>query len=114
MATVQGGIERRRYHRYLLSLPVRVRSKAKAGELVETSTKDISAHGIYIFLPEELELGSELELDIKLPVEISGMKDVRVHCRSKIARLDRKLEEGRVGVGAVIEHYEFVQESKDQ
>jgi c-di-GMP-binding flagellar brake protein YcgR len=113
---VQGGAEQRKHRRYNLSFPVRVKPKSKdiAAPPIETSTKDISARGIYLVLSEELELGSELELEITLPAELAGGKSVKLRCRGKVARLEPKNAEGKVGVGAVIQDYEFFHEPKPE
>ncbi len=101
------GVERRKHRRFGLSLPLRVRPMAGAAA-VATSTKDISARGIYFALSEKLEEGSELELELALPPEICQGSTVRVHCRGRIVRVERPDSEGRVGVAATIEAYEFL------
>ena len=110
----QRGAEQRKHRRYKLSFPVRVRPRTRdaAAPAVETSTKDISAHGIYLVVSEDLEMGSELDLEITLPAELAGGKVVKLRCRRKVARLEPKNAEGKVGVGAVIQAYEFFQEDQ--
>ncbi len=105
---MQTGIEQRKHRRYNLSLPVRVRSKARAAPPLETATKDISAEGIYFTLSQELELGAELELEIALPSELPSGQKVRVRCCGKIARVERMDSTGKIGVGATIESFWFV------
>lgn len=111
---VQRGAEQRKHRRYSLAFPVRVKPRTQDGTAptIETSTKDISAHGIYLVISEDLEMGSELDLEITLPTELAGGKIVKLRCRGKISRLERKNAEGKVGVGAVIQDYEFFQEDK--
>ena len=111
---VQGGAEQRKHRRYNLSFPVRVKPKGKdiTTPPIETSTKDISARGIYLVLTEDLQMGSELELEITLPAELAGGKSVKLRCRGKVARLEPKNAEGKIGVGAVIQDYEFFHEAK--
>lgn len=111
---VQGGAEQRKYRRYYLSFPVRVQPKSKISTAppIETSTKDISAHGIYLVVSEDLEMGSELDLEITLPAELAGGKIVKLRCTGKVARLEPKNAEGKIGVGAVIQYYEFFHEAK--
>ena len=109
-----GGVEQRKHRRYNLAFPVRVQPKARANTAppIETSTKDISAHGIYMVISEDLEIGSELELEITLPAELAGGKSVKLRCRGKVARLEPRNAEGKIGVGAIIQDYEFFQEAR--
>jgi hypothetical protein len=111
---VQGGAEQRKHRRYNLALPVRVQSKARATTAppIETATKDISTHGIYLVLSEDLEMGSELDLEITLPAELAGGKSVKLRCRGTVARLEPRNAEGKIGVGAVLQDYEFFHEAK--
>lgn len=111
---VQGGAEQRKHRRYNLAFPVRVQSKSRdtAAPPIETSTKDISAHGIYLVLSEGLEMGSELDLEITLPAELAGGKSVKLRCHGKVTRLEPRNAEGKIGVGAVIQDYEFFYEAK--
>ncbi len=105
---MQTGIEQRNHRRYNLSLPVRVQAKDRAAAPVEASSKDISGYGIYLILSEEFELGAELELEIALPAKLFGWESVRVHCRGRIARVERMDSPANIGVGITIESYEFV------
>ena len=105
---VQGGVEQRRHRRYRLSIPVEVRSPGKEASAVLTSSEDISAKGIYFVLSPGAELGSELELDLALPPQLCQGKNVRVHCHGHIVRREPPDKQGRIGVAAAIEEYEFI------
>ena len=111
---VRSASEQRKHRRYNLAFPVRVRPKTRAttAPTIETSTKDISAHGIYLVLSEGLEMGSELDLEITLPGELAGGKSVKLRCRGKVVRLEPKNAEGKIGVGAVLQDCEFFHEAK--
>ncbi len=74
---------------------------------METSTRDISAGGIYFSMTEPCEPGSELELVVTLPSERDG-SPVRVHVVGKVIRVEPPDPRRRIGVAAVIEKYEFV------
>ncbi len=113
---MQSGIEQRKHRRFSLSLPVLVspvRGKAKEARTIDASTKDISAQGIYLVLSQEVEIGSRLELEVTLPLGISGGKPVRIRCQAKIARVEPADSEGKIGVGARIDHYEFLRDEPD-
>lgn len=102
-------VDQRRHSRYRLSFPVRVQSKAEASPAAETITRDISARGVCFYFSEEMKLGTELKWEMTLPPQLCRGKNVRIRCRGKIVRVEPRDEHGRVGVGATIESYEFVQ-----
>lgn len=105
---VQAGLEHRRHRRYHLSIPVDVRY-AEEEPAVQTATRDISAKGVYFTLSRGVEVGAELEFDMVLPPQMCQGKSVRVHCRGRVARRDGPDEQGRLGIAAVIDEYEFIQ-----
>ena len=111
---MQGGAEQRKHRRYNLAFPVRVQPKTSATTAppIETSTKDISTRGLHLVLSGDMEIESELDLEITLPTELAGGKSVKLRCRGKVARLGPKNAEGKIGVGAVIHTYEFFHDAK--
>ena len=102
------GRELRRHRRYQLSIPLELRAPETDQGQVQTLSRDISAKGIYFVLSPGAELGSELEFDLALPPQLCQGKNVRVHCRGRVLRKDAPDEQGRIGVAAVIDEYEFV------
>ena len=100
--------DRRKYHRYDLSIEVKVQPRKRAATVVETYTRDISARGIYFDFSEKMEIGSELEFELNLPPELCAGKSVRIRCRGRIVRLDKPKTEAGIGIAASIESYEFV------
>ena len=103
--------ERRLARRYDLTLPVSIRSAAE--KLVmrqEGRTRDISTKGLYFVVERDLEAGSELDLTLTLPGDITHGSDVFVRAQGKVVRVEHRLEEGesRTGVAAVIERYDIV------
>ena len=101
------GAERRIHRRFGVSFPLHVRVKADLSPF-KTSTTDVSARGLYFRLSGDFELGTELEYELTLPPELSQGQDVRVRCRGRIVRVERREGEPSIGVGATIEDYEFV------
>ena len=103
--------ERRTARRYDLTLPVSIRFAADSVvSRQEGKTRDISTRGLYFVVPKELEEGSELEIMLTLPADVTHGTDVFVRAQGKIVRLERRLEEGesRLGVAAVIERYDIM------
>ena len=86
---------------------MRVRVRAESRNMIDTSTKDISARGIYFNLNGDFELGTELECEITLPPELCQGNSMQVKCRGRIVRVERN-EDDTVGVAATIEDYEFL------
>jgi PilZ domain len=103
--------ERRLARRYDLTLPVSIRSAVEKLVLRQDGkTRDISTKGLYFVVERDLENGSELDLTLTLPGEITHGSDVFVRAQGKVIRVERRLEEGetRMGVAAVIERYDIV------
>jgi c-di-GMP-binding flagellar brake protein YcgR len=103
--------ERRTARRYDLSLPVSIRFAAeKLASRQEGKTRDISTRGLYFVVQQDLTAGSELDITLTLPGEITHGSDVFVRAQGKVVRVERRLEDGeaRMGVAAVIERYDII------
>jgi c-di-GMP-binding flagellar brake protein YcgR len=103
--------ERRTTRRYDLSLPVIIRMPAeRIEETQEGQTRDISTRGLYFVIEQDLSAGSELDITLTLPAEITHGTEVFVHALGKVVRVERRMEDGtsRMGVAAVIERYDII------
>jgi len=102
--------ERRTARRYDLALPVIVRTSLGSAPIRKTKTRDISTRGLYFVIDQNLEAGSELDITLTLPAEITHGTDVFVRALGKVVRIEQKAEEGasRMGVAAVIERYDIM------
>jgi hypothetical protein len=103
--------ERRTTRRYDLSLPVIIRVPAeRAVDSQEGKTRDISKRGLYFVIQQDLTTGSELDITLTLPAEITHGTEVFVRALGKVVRVERRLEDGSVhmGVAAVIERYDII------
>ena len=103
--------ERRVARRYDLSLPVMVRIPAQG--LAETQsgrTRDISTKGLYFVIDREVRAGSNLDIMLTLPKEMTNGEEVLVKASGKIVRVESRMEDGneRLGVAAVIERYDIM------
>src|SRR6516162_3063365 len=106
-----GTTERRTTRRYDLTLPISVRFTAES--LInrrDGKTRDISTRGLYFVVTQELSAGSELDITLTLPGEITHGSDVLVRAQGKVVRVEPRLEDGetRMGVAAVIERYDII------
>jgi hypothetical protein len=103
--------ERRTARRYDLSLPIIIRIPAeRRDDSQEGKTRDISTRGLYFVIGQDLEAGSELDITLTLPGEITHGAEVFVRALGKVVRVERRMEDGaaRMGVAAVIERYDII------
>jgi c-di-GMP-binding flagellar brake protein YcgR len=103
--------ERRTARRYDLSLPVVIRVPIDRESVPRSGkTRDISTHGVYLLVDNELSTGAELDLTMTLPAEVTGGTEVFIRAIGKVVRIEKTPEGGsdRLGVAAVIERYEIV------
>jgi hypothetical protein len=103
--------ERRTARRYDLSLPILIRMPATSvTELPNGKTRDISTRGLYFVIDQDLSAGSELDITLTLPGEITRGSAVLVRATGKVVRVERRKEDesDRLGVAAVIERYDIV------
>lgn len=103
--------ERRTTRRYDLSLPIIIRVPIGMSlESQEGKTRDISTRGLYFIMDQNLQTGSELDLTLTLPAEVTHGSEVFVRAQGKVIRVEPRVEDGntRMGVAAVIERYDIV------
>ena len=103
--------ERRTARRYDLTLPVSIRLAAeRIVSRQEGRTRDISTRGLFFVVQQDMDAGSELDITLTLPAEITNGTDVFVRAHGKVVRVERRIEEGeqRMGVAAVIERYDII------
>jgi len=103
--------ERRTARRYDLSLPVIIRIPAeRIADTQKGKTRDISTRGLYFVLDQDLEAGSELDITLTLPAEVTHGTEVFVRAQGKVLRVERRVEDGsaRMGVAAIIERYDIM------
>lgn len=103
--------ERRTARRYDLSLPIVIRIPTeRALDTQQGKTRDISTRGLYFVIEQNLEAGSELDLTLTLPAEITHGTEVFVRALGRVVRVERHSEDGdaRMGVAAVIERYDII------
>jgi c-di-GMP-binding flagellar brake protein YcgR len=103
--------ERRTARRYDLSLPIIIRIPTERElDTQQGKTRDVSTRGLYFVVQQNLEAGSELDITMTLPAEITHGTEVFVRARGKVVRVERRIEDGntRMGVAAVIERYDII------
>ena len=100
-------VERRAARRFSMMLPLRVRFAADEGFTEKSGeTRDVSFRGLYFLIEASLETGSSIEFVLTLPQQITLAGDVHIRCYARVLRVDS--QNGRRGVAAQIERYEFL------
>ncbi len=102
--------EQRATRRFALRLPVTIKFSDEAGTEAQAQTRDVSARGVFFYMDSKIEEGSTIEFTLTLPPEITLTESIRVRCRGKVVRVDQGGPGNKVGIGAVIEQYDFVSE----
>jgi hypothetical protein len=103
--------ERRAARRYDLSLPVIIRTPINKEPATRNgSTRDISTRGVYFTIEDELAPGSEFDITLTLPSEITRGSEVFIRAAGKVVRVDKhpSSDPSRIGVAAIIERYEII------
>ena len=89
--------------RFPIKLPISVKSKSGANT---AETENISANGVLFHVDSEMPVGSMVDFTISLPADVVGADaDVQLDCRGRVVRNFE--EDGRRGVGVVIDEYRF-------
>ena len=104
---MENGVERRAARRFSMLLPLKVRFSADNGVIEKNGeTRDVSFRGLYFLIEAMLETGSSIEFVLTLPQQITLAGDVHIRCYARVLRVEA--QEGRRGVAARIERYEFL------
>ena len=105
--------ERRNARRYDLSLPILIRASQGMAETQKGKTRDISTRGLYFVVDQDLRDGSQLDIMLTLPSEMTNGEEVLVKASGKVVRVEERVEDGslRRGVAAVIERYDIMRGS---
>lgn len=109
------GIERRVGQRFPYLLPLSLHQPGASLEGVGF-TQDLSSRGVFFFTSAALSEGSEIELTLRMPSEITLGESMPVRCRGHILRVVRPTSsdssaEPKIGVAVRLEGYEYLPES---
>jgi hypothetical protein len=101
--------DRRARQRFPVHVPVSV--KAGDGALPEsTETRDLSTAGVFVYTNARMQEGSELELILVLPPEITFSDRRWVCCQASVVRVEENSGQGNYGVAAVIKRFDVLPE----
>jgi hypothetical protein len=102
--------EKRGARRFALRVPVTV-NRDHTPQNEPAQIRDVSARGICFYLESAIEQGSNSGFTLTLPPEITLTESIRVQCKGRVVRVEENGNDGKVGVAAVIEEYEFLPEA---
>jgi hypothetical protein len=85
-------------------LPVRlgVSIRSPQSQPATGYTRDLSASGIFLYADSEIVVGSELEMVLMLPTQLTNGEKRWVCCQASVVRVEPGGEDGRFGVAASI------------
>jgi len=81
----------------------------RAPDSQQGKTRDVSTRGVYFVVDQNMESGSQLDITLTLPAEITHGSEVLIRALGKVVRVERRMEDGnaRMGIAAVIERYDI-------
>jgi hypothetical protein len=91
--------------RFQLSLPVRVRSKN--GPFEQTVTENISTTGCYFRSSHPIAIGSEVQMEIAMPIFRSVRRTFKITCRGRVVRVEPV--SGAIGIACKFNRYRMCQ-----
>jgi hypothetical protein len=85
-------------------LPVRVGVSIRSVQSPPATayTRDLSTSGIFLYANSEILVGSELEMVLMLPAQLTDGEKRWVCCQALVIRVEPGGEDGRFGVAAAI------------
>lgn len=98
--------ERRALRRFKMKLPAFVRVPGIPAPFA-TETENVSARGIFFFIDRWMKEGSQVEVTMDFPSQLTLSEPLRVRFRARIVRVEPQ-RGMRMGVAAAIEEYEFI------
>jgi hypothetical protein len=99
--------ERRSGTRIATRVPTRVRSPHGTDQSAQT--RDVSANGIFLYTKSRMEKGTDVELVLILPPELTSGEKCWVCCQATIVRVEEQGSE--FGVAARIRHIDILPEA---
>jgi hypothetical protein len=101
--------ERRFTPRYKLKVPIEVRQLSGAVTAPQSvESANVSARGIYFASVFPFQVGTPLQISIRMPEEITGRVSPEWNCRARVVRIDSGVEQsGMTGIGVEIHYYEI-------
>jgi PilZ domain len=84
------------------------------GSVVQTGrSRDISEDGIFFWVEERIVDGSEVEVFLGFPPELSNGSPVHLRCKGKVVRIERERGRDALGVAVAFSKVEVVEPGDD-
>ena len=99
--------DRRSGTRFATRVPARVRSASAPDQTAQT--RDVSANGVFLYTKSRMEKGTDVELVLILPPELTSGEKCWVCCQATIVRVEEQGSE--FGVAAQIRHMDILPEA---
>jgi hypothetical protein len=93
MTTLPVSLERRVGQRFDFNLPVSLRDQTTAAEGFGF-THDVSSRGAFFFTDIALNPGTEIEITLNMPSEITLGEAMRVRCKGRVLRVAKPVANG--------------------
>ena len=120
MTTPPVRVERRAGQRFPYLLPVSF-SQTSSGVDGLGFTQDVSSRGVFLLTDAPVVTGSEIEITLNMPSEITLGENMRVRCRGRVLRVvgpassldvaGTTRAETKIGVAVRLECYEYLPET---
>src|ERR1700684_265151 len=81
-------IDRRSRKRIAARLPVRVKNAGGSGELA-AQTRDVSTNGVFLYSASRMVEGSDVDLVLILPPELTSGEKCWVCCHARVLRVEQ-------------------------
>jgi hypothetical protein len=120
MSTPPVQVERRVGQRFPYLLPLSLRQPQACLEGVGF-TQDLSSRGVFFFTDSPLTEGSEIEITLRMPSEITLGESMPVRCRGRILRVvrpaaknsDASRGNAKIGVAVRLDGYEYLTDTSE-
>jgi PilZ domain len=105
----------RKVPRFVTEVPVSARWTNGGMHEVSGQTRDVSSAGMFFYAEFAPENGSQIEVMVALPAEVTGLEAKSLLCRGRVVRVEAVEQEAalqpKYGVAVEIESYELIGES---
>ena len=102
-----GSEERRSHQRIPARVPVQI--KPTRGTVQNGHTRDLSTNGVFLYTDAQLDEGSELEIILVLPPELTNGEKRWACCQASVVRVEPS-SQGSLGMAARIRRFELMPE----
>jgi PilZ domain len=102
--------ERRIHRRIAADLPVSIRPSETVAASIG-HMRDVSTSGIFLYADARMEPGTELEIVLILPAELTHGERRWVCCQATVVRVEEQKDPSRVGLAASIRNMQVLPEA---